>query len=459
MKQFSNFTEYIMCLKLQEKPMNFLRFTVLFALITSFLSAQESRILDIGEAVDIAMKNNIQVITAQNNYYATSAAVLPKTLGANLPSVSANASVSRSDEGTPVYSGSGLAATRTGTSYNAYSYSLDANYILFDGLKKFNDMSQARINETSARFDVENTKQEVTIQVYQQFITVLKNKQLLKITEENLKRSEEQLKKLEERQKLGAQIMSDVYRQRVQVGTDKLALNKAKNNLNTSKASLNNLIGIDVNTEIELKEISRDVAYDGSKYDFNQSFQLAVENRKDYLAASKRVESSRKTLQNARTGYYPTLSAFARYGWNHVYMNTKNYSDHDRLNFGLNLSVPIFSQFQTQSAVIQADQSVQTAKSSLDNIRRSVALDIKIALLNLQTAFENVKLSEENVKSAKEDLRLATERYNLGAATILDQITANTNFATAEASYIQAVYDFLFAKEQYKLSVGEIEIK
>jgi outer membrane protein len=431
----------------------------LFLIFPAYLIAQESRTIDIDEAVDIAMKNNIQVITAQNNYYSTSAAVLPKTLGANLPTISANASVSRSDQGTPVYSGSGLAATRTGTSYNSYSYSLDANYVLFDGLKKFNDMSQARINETSARFDVENTKQEVTLQVYQQYFTVMKNKQLLKITEENLKRSEEQLKRLEERQKLGAQIMSDVYRQRVQVGTDKLALNKAKNNLNTSKAALNNLIGLDVNTPIELKDIPQDVIYDAAIFDFNQSYQKAFNNRKDYLAASKRVESSRKTLQNARSGYYPTLTAFARYGWNHVYMNTKNYSDNDRLNFGLNLSVPIFSGFATQSSVIQADQSVQTAKSNLDNIRRAIALDIKISLLNLQTAFENVKLSEENVKSAKEDLRLAAERYNLGAATILDQITANTNYATSEANYIQAVYDFLYSKEQYKLAIGEIGIK
>ncbi len=433
--------------------------TLIIFIIPAVLQAQETRVLDIEQAIEIAMKNNIQIITAQNNYLATSAAVRPKTLGANLPSVSANALFSRSDEGIPVYSGSGLNRIQTGTSYNNYSYSLEANYILFDGLRKFNDMSQARINEASARFDVENTKQEVTLQIYQQYFAVMKNKQLLKISEENLKRSEEQLKKLEERQKLGAQIMSDVYRQRVQVGTDKLALNKAKNNLNTSKAALNNLIGIDVNTLIELKELPQDVSYDASKYDFNLSYQKGLENRRDYQAASKRVESSRKSLLNARSGYYPMLSAFAGYSWNHLYLNTKNYSDHDNLKFGLSLSVPIFSQFQTQSAVIQADQSVQTAKSNVDNIRRAIALDIKIALLNLQTSYENVKLSEENVKSAKEDLRLATERYNLGAATILDQITANTNYAAAEASYIQAVYDFLLAKEQYKLAIGEIDVQ
>lgn len=425
-----------------------------FLLLSIRVNAQESRVIGIEDALDIAMQQNIQVITAQNNYYSISASALPKTVGANLPTLTANAAYTRSDQGTPVYSG----FTRTGTSYNSYSYSLDANYILFDGLKKFNDMAQARINEEAARLDLENTKQSVTLQVYQQYFTVLKNRQLLRVAEENLKRSEEQLKKLEERQRLGAQIMSDVYRQRVQVGSDKLALNKAKNNLNTSLAALSNLIGLDVNTRLEIKEISTAIDWNPNQVNFETALQQAFQQRRDYQAASKRVESTRKTLLNARSSYYPTLSAFARYGWNHVYLNTRNYTDHDRLSFGLNVSFPIFSQFQTQTAVIQADLNVQTAKSSLDNTRRAIALEIKVALLNLQTAYENVRLTEENVKSAKEDLRLATERYHLGAATILDQITANANYAAAEASHVQALYDYLLAKEQLKLATGEMSV-
>lgn len=426
---------------------------------TGVTLAQETRIMDIKEAIDVAMSNNIQVITAQNNYNSTAASVLPKTLGTNLPTVTANASYARR------YWSTVSATTPTGlpTSYtpsdNSYSYSLNANYILFDGFKKFNDMSQARLNENSAWLDVENTRQQVTLQVYQAYINVLKNKQLLKISEENLKRSEEQLKKLEERNRLGAQIMSDVYRQRVQVGADKLAVNKARNSLNTSKASLNSLIGIDVNTPIELKELDTNVQYDKATYDFNRAYADALDQRRDYRAAQKRVESTQRTVRNAQSGYYPTLSAFADYSWANTSMSMKNYSNNDNMRVGLQLSVPIFNGFQTSAAVIQADQSLQTSKSNLENIRRQIALDIKIALLNLQTSYENVRLSEENVKSAKEDLRLATERYNLGAGTILDQITANTNYATAEANYTQAVYDFLYAKEQYHLATGKIQSK
>lgn len=417
------------------------------------LAGQDKKTLDVNEAVRIAMKNNVEVISSENEYNKAAADVLPKVWGNNLPTVSASGGYTR----TLMNGSSGLGLTGSGSVNNSYNYGLNANYILFDGFKKYSDMSQARSIQSSAKFDLENTRQEVALQVFQGYVEVLKNQQLLRVSEENLKRSEEQLKRLEERNRLGAQILSDVYKQKVQVGSDKLALNRARNNLNTSKASLNNLIGIDVNTEIEVKELAAEAVDATGDVAFDMAVEEALANRRDYLSAKQRLESAKRTLTAAKSGYYPTVTASADYGWNGNTLN--NFSTQDRMTAGITVSIPLFNGFQTSAGVIQADQSVQTAKSNLDAIRRKVALDVKVALLNLKTADENVKLSEENRKSAKEDLRLATERYNVGAGTILDQITANTNYANAEAGLIQATYDYQFAKQQYLLSVGRVEVQ
>ncbi len=418
--------------------------------------AQDSQRLTIQDAIESAMKNNIQVITAQNNYNEVAANVLPKTWGNNLPTVDANARVSRSNVSSNFFTNEGAKSSR-----NTYSYSLNANYTIFDGFRRFSEMSSARRDEESAAFNLERTRQDVVLQVYNAYFTVLKNQQLLRISEENLKRSEEQLKRLEERNRLGAQILSDVYRQRVQVGSDKLALNRAKNNLNTSKATLNNVIGIDVNTPVELDDGGLNIDLEAVEGKYDDQVTSALEHRKDYLAAKARYQSSRASLRSSRSGFFPTLSAFAQYSWFDGFLpgSFKEYDPNDQFNIGLTLSIPIFNGFQTSSSVVQANQRVQTARSNMENARRQVALDVKIAQLNLQTSLENVKLAMENVKSAKEDLRLATERYNLGAATILDQITANTNFATAEANHVQAVYDYLYAREQYLLAIGTTTIK
>jgi len=413
--------------------------------------AQDGLRLTMQDAVASAMKNNIQVITAQNSYNEVAASVLPKTWGNNLPTLDANARLSRSNEAANFFTNEGPKSSR-----NTYSYSLNANYTIFDGLRRFSEMSSARADEQSAAFDLERTRQDVVLQVYNSYFTVLKNKQLLRISEENLKRSEEQLKRIEERNRLGAQVLSDVYRQRVQVGSDKLAVNRARNSWNTSKATLNNVIGVDVNSPLELEDLPLDIDLTSLDVNFEDQLVGALQTRQDYLAADQRYKSSRAGLRTARSGFFPTLAAFATYSWFDGFLpgSFKQYDPNDQFNIGLTLTVPIFTGFQTSASVVQANQRVQTARSNVDNARRKVALDLKIAQLNLQTSLENVRLAVDNVKSAKEDLRLATERYNLGAATILDQITANTNYATAEANHVQAVYDYLYAKEQYQLAIG-----
>lgn len=427
--------------------------TVLFVFSTT---AQEKRTITIQEAVAIAMENNVEVIAARNNFNTVVANVLPLTVGANLPTVDMTARYSHADEASQFFT-----ATGPKESAQNYSYSINANYVLFDGLKKFSQMSQARTNEQSARYDMDRTGARVKLQVYEAYVNVLKANELLKIAIENQKRSEEQLKRLEERNRLGAQIISDVYKQRVQVGSDKLALNRARNNLNTSKATLNSLIGLDVNTDLQLAPLDTELTYDSGSYDYAKAYDAGLQHRQDFLASVKRVESARQTLKQSRSSYYPTVNAFATYSWQDGFLpkNSSAYRQNDRALIGLNLTVPIFSGFSTSAGVEGANQSLQTAKSNVDNIRRQVALDVKIALLNMQTAYESVKLSEENVKAAKEDLRLATERYNLGAGTLLDQITSNASYTEAEANYVQSVYDFVLARQQYLLATGTSDQK
>ncbi len=418
------------------------------------LQAQQKTTLTMEDAIAIAMKSNVQVVASQNAYNTASANVLPKTIGRQLPTLDATANASKTvlNKVSGVPSGS--------SSFNSYSYGLNANYLIFDGTRRFDEIAQVRIEETSAQYDLERVRQDVTLQVDQAYFNVLKNQQLLRIGDENLKRSEEQLKRLEERNKLGAQILSDVYKQRVQVGSDKLAVSRAKNNLNTSKATLSSLIGIDVNADLELKDVSAEnLTVNLQDMPFDQAMEKAYANRRDYLASVKRVESARRGISIARSGFFPTVSAFAGYNWADQNLNFDKYSNKDKMNFGVSVSVPIFSGFETQARVIQTDQSYQTSKSNLENTRRRVALDVKISMLNMQTAFDNMKLSAENVKAAKEDLRLATERYNLGAGTILDQIVGNASYASAEANYIQSTYDFLYAREQYNLAVGTLNVK
>ena len=46
------------------------------------------------------------------------------------------------------------------------------------------------------------------------------------------------------------------------------------------------------------------------------------------------------------------------------------------------------------------------------------------------------------------------ERYRLGAATLLDELTAEANLTQAEVNQVQARYNYLIARAQLEALVG-----
>ncbi|MEW5924771.1 MAG: TolC family protein, partial [Candidatus Zixiibacteriota bacterium] len=57
---------------------------------------------------------------------------------------------------------------------------------------------------------------------------------------------------------------------------------------------------------------------------------------------------------------------------------------------------------------------------------------------------------EENVAAAREDMSLIQEKYNLGAATILELLDAQVSLITAQNNKVEVDFD-------YNLSIARLE--
>ena len=77
------------------------------------------------------------------------------------------------------------------------------------------------------------------------------------------------------------------------------------------------------------------------------------------------------------------------------------------------------------------------------------------ALGTLNLAQERIRIQQETVVSAEEDLRVQTERYELGAATLLDVLTSQTTLNQARLALIQARFDARIARAQLEAIVGQ----
>jgi outer membrane protein len=97
----------------------------------------------------------------------------------------------------------------------------------------------------------------------------------------------------------------------------------------------------------------------------------------------------------------------------------------------------------------------KNADLSLQQTQRNINVEIKKALLDLDAARKQYEVSLKGLTSSTQDYRIAEERYNLGAGTLLDLLTANANLINAQANKVNASYDYITAKRQVEYVLGE----
>ncbi|HTR81855.1 MAG TPA: TolC family protein [Bacteroidota bacterium] len=419
--------------------------------------------LTLKQAIDVALDKNVQVRQAENNVDAAQSGVLA-AYGTYFPSLTAiggwtrqqndNAASTRLISGVPILIPESFSVT------NNFQTQFSAGYDIFDGFSREGTLKRAVAASGSTYDSYSRTKQQIVFEVQSDYLAVLRNEQLVKVSEENLKRDQRQLDRITESNKVGSLSIADVYRQQSVVAADELNLIQTQNTFDESKADLIALIGMDVSVDYTIADSS--IAPDISDAELNatkdmyknmeQLSKTAMNSRPDYQGAMESLNGAHAEETAAIARYYPTVSAFAAYALNNTLIS--NLSDGKGITWGLQISWKLFDNFATNQAVQSAAVDRRNAELSLLQTERNVNVDVKKALLNLESARKQYTASVKSLQSAAQDQKVAEETYNLGAGTLVDLLTANAGLVNAEASKVNATYNYITAKMNLAFAVG-----
>ncbi|MFZ1729927.1 MAG: TolC family protein [Bacteroidota bacterium] len=406
------------------------------------------------QCVDTGLKNNIEILRARNNIDRTST-FKTQAFGQFLPSLRGSASWSRSDAAQAAFRADNILSSR-----NSYSYSVQAGLTLFDGMRNFTSVDQSIIDFNAAEESFHRTEQSIVYTIQQYYYNVLRMKQLSLVAESNLERSKGQLDRIREMNAVGSVPKADVYRQQVMVGNDELSVIEAKNNYQNTLVDMQSVLGIQPEPDFalisdavpETIDATEIIHFRSSLGEFDALLKEAVTRRSDYKQAELTLASAQKGVTISQSGHYPELSAYAQYNWNNLEL--KDFTVYDRFIYGLNLSVPIFSNFQVSGAVERSEIQRMDSENSIEQLKRTIATEVMKALNSLETAEKTMDISVKKLQSAREDQRTAQERYNLGSGTLLDLITANSNLTMAESDVVNATFNYLTVQKQMDYQLG-----
>jgi outer membrane protein len=329
------------------------------------------------------------------------------------------------------------------------SMGLSAGVTLFSGLSTHHSIQSSKLNFESSVMSYEAIKNDISLNISTAFLTILFNKEILKVAEEQVKVTTEQVARTRELVNAGTLPRGNLFDIQAQLATEEQNLVAAENELLNSLLNLAQLLqldqvsGFDIVTPVldfrdeRLMQLSPD-----------QIFTTAVENQPIIRSAQLDILSAEHGLSAARGGYYPSL--FLNLGMNSGATDitpdpiSSQLGDNVSERITLTLSVPIYNRRQVKSAVNRSELNLLSNKMRLEQQKNQLLQTIQRAYLDAVSSRKQYEADVKSVQALQESFTYTEERFNVGVVNTLDYNTAKNNLTRAESNLLRSKYDYIF---------------
>ena len=346
---------------------------------------------------------------------------------------------------------------------NRMSASVRSSVTLFDGFNRQSAYREAQRAFEAGNFDFERQRQTVVFTVISNYLTLLERSEQIRIQQENLESQQQQLAQIEEFTNVGSRPISDLYQQQAQAANAELNLLNAERAFQISEVNLIQILQLDPFGQYEfVAPTIDDTQLTSEMYDIPTMLTEAYGQRFDLKARENDIVAAREGIRAARSSYFPNISlsvgTSSSFDDQSQFSFVDQFTDNRRASFlGLNLSVPIFDRFLTRNNIQQSRVQYNNATLNLEELQQNIALDVRQSYLDYLTAEKSLEVTEKQEIAAQQALTAAEERYNVGAATLVELTQARADFVQAASDRLQSKYDFLFQKKLIDYYMGKLD--
>lgn len=398
------------------------------------------------ECINYALENNISLqktqikkASANEDYLQSKAALLPSL------SASSNQNVSYTPWVTSGISGEGFTKSSVDKVYYNGSYSVMGNYVIWNGNKNRNQVKLNKLTYEAAALDSATQAQNLQEQIATLYIQICYSTEAIKVNQESYKSSLENENRGKEFVKIGKMSQADLAQLTAQRAQDEYNIVAAESNVKNYKRQLK-----------ELLQITNDEAFDivipsttdsqalASIPALNSVYASALDNRPEIKSYQNMIDQSNLNIDIAKAGKMPTISANAGVSTSSTSMNKTGWGTQIKQNFnlggGVSISIPIYDNRATKTAINKANLQKQSSMLDLKNEQTKLYSTIENYWLQANTNQSQFKSAKVSTESAKTSFELLNEQFKLGLKNIVELRTGKDNLLKAQQNELQAKY-------------------
>ena len=402
------------------------------------------RSVTLDQAVQLTLEHSPTMVQAQGTVRTTTASERT-AIGAFLPSVNASS-------GTSLASAKRFnSATNTLTdgSSRSYTWALSASLPIFSGGQRVADLKAARAENAAADANLIQQQFAVTLTAKTTFFNVLRDGELVRVAQAQLQEAQEALDAANMRLKVGSATRSDVLRAQLSLNQAKQAVLQAQTSEASAQYALGRLVGAKEPVGATAPPTPEPQPLAVAEADLPS---LVEAQAPTVVSAQAQVKSATASITAARAQYFPAARLSTGTNWLNDVASLGG--GNKSWNVGLSVSLPIFNGFQREASVETANVGADNARAQLADARLNARATLEADLASLKQTAQQLSLTQEAVQVAEEDLRVQTERYRLGAGTMLDRLTSEAALVQAQTNAVNARYDYQIARAQLEALVG-----
>lgn len=366
------------------------------------------------------------------------------------------------------------------------SLGLNLNQPIFQGLQIRNGIIQSKVDVAAAQKDVEQTRNDISLQVAQIYLSILLAKESVQVLTEQAKVTKAQLEQTKKLIDAGVVADNSKYDLIAQTARDQENIVNAQNSLQLAFVNLKTLMNLDVSESIDIEPIQDFEVDEVTNLATLEAVYEEAVNTQPNIAASKLRENSAKIgVDIAKGGLYPSINLYGGLQTNFsgaarsfdgvdssyfpvggaviatqdpVLVQIPNFQarrgdvipyfsqlgDNISGNVGINISVPIFNGMRTRISIQRAELAVKSAELATKQQEVALKGNIDRALNDVKAAAERYKAAQNTVTATRMSVQNTRKRFDLGVVNSFELTSVQNILISSESNLLQAKYDYLF---------------
>lgn len=431
-------------------------FILLLLLFLSVNTISSQASLSVGDAIELALSNNFQILIADknveianNNFNRGEAGFFPQiTFGLN----NTNTFVDNNDPSAFI---NGLYwSTRV-------TPTLDIQWVLFDGLRIQANFEQlGKLSELSEGNEIvilQGTVQGVILAYY----NILLQKERLESNREVLRLSKDRYDYFETKKNLGAAVTFDLVQAKNAMLTDSTTVISRRLDFNKSVRELNRLMVIDIETQWTFVD---SLVAQPAPYEYELLKESMFSSNANLRVQYVNQELKGISLKQSKAGLYPSL--VFNPGVNYTYSHfdgtrtevgtgkTDGYSGTFYANFAINYN--IYNGGKVRRTIKNARVDIEIAQLTTEDLKLSLEVELANQFNTWQVMMEALLIARENLRSAELNIQIATEKYKNGSITSFEFRDVQKTYLLVSITKLQAEYNVIASQTDLLRLSGNI---